>query len=128
IFSSSFIGDKLSSITFFDPSIIFSISSDAKCLLTSSTFSQASCSSRLLSSARLTCNVSCKIISSALSTVGTGAGGVRRVDLLLGRRKRIIVDHFGALDSAISILGLGDLGVLGVCWDLRFDDYKTKYA
>ncbi|GKF29912.1 putative reverse transcriptase domain-containing protein, partial [Tanacetum coccineum] len=80
------------------------------------TFSLASCSSRLLCSARLTCNVSCKIISSALSTVGTGAGGVRRVDLLLGRRKRITVDHFGALDSDVSILGLGDLGALGVLY------------
>ncbi|GKG21340.1 hypothetical protein Tco_0383935 [Tanacetum coccineum] len=87
IFGSSFLGGKLSSITFYDPSNIFSISSDVKCLLTSSTFSLASCSSRLLCSARLTCNVSYKIISSALSTVGSGAGGVRRVDFLSGRRK-----------------------------------------
>ncbi|GKG53616.1 hypothetical protein Tco_0555016, partial [Tanacetum coccineum] len=62
----------------------------------------------------LTCGESYKIISSALSTVRTGASGVRRVDVLSGRRKQITVDHFGALDSAISILGLGDLGALGV--------------
>ncbi|GKD28340.1 hypothetical protein Tco_1239118, partial [Tanacetum coccineum] len=56
--------------------------------------------------------VSCKIISSALSTFGTGAGGVRHADRLSGIQRRITVDHLGALDSAASLSGLGDLGPL----------------
>nr|GFA72525.1 hypothetical protein [Tanacetum cinerariifolium] len=53
---------------------------NAKCSSTSATFSPASGSCLLLCSARLTYNVSCKVISSTLPTV-TGAGGVRRMDL-----------------------------------------------
>ncbi|GJW03340.1 ribonuclease H protein [Tanacetum coccineum] len=41
-------------------------------------------------------------------------GGVKHVDLLSGWRKRITIDPFGALDSVVSFLGIGDLGALGV--------------
>ncbi|GJY37086.1 hypothetical protein Tco_0422464 [Tanacetum coccineum] len=58
--------------------------------------------------------MSCKIISSAFSADGTGTGGVSRADCLDDNQKRITVDHFGTLDSAVSVAGLGDLGALGV--------------
>ncbi|GJX14149.1 hypothetical protein Tco_0205907 [Tanacetum coccineum] len=104
---------KLSSITFSELHI-FSISSDANVLVkpVSYIFSSFLALSTLLLKQGLTCMYLCKIISSALSTVDTGAGGVRRVDFLSGRRKQITVDHFGALDPAVSILGLGDLRAL----------------
>ncbi|GKG39664.1 hypothetical protein Tco_0463809, partial [Tanacetum coccineum] len=58
--------------------------------------------------------MSCKIISSAFSADSTGTGGVSRADCLDGNQKRITVDRFGALDSAVSVAGLGDLGALCV--------------
>ncbi|GKF91006.1 hypothetical protein Tco_0274707, partial [Tanacetum coccineum] len=55
-----------------------------------------------------------KIYSSAFSADGTGTGGVSRADCLDSNQKRITVDRFGTLDSAVSVAGLGDLGTLSV--------------
>ncbi|GJS81643.1 hypothetical protein Tco_0748184 [Tanacetum coccineum] len=53
-------------------------------------------------------------------------GGVRRVDLLSGRRRRITVDHLGALDSATSLSGLGDLGALDMESKMLDDEANSR--
>ncbi|GJR09943.1 hypothetical protein Tco_0792595 [Tanacetum coccineum] len=68
----------------------FSISSEMPCglVIQFHIFSSFLLFMEFCAQTRLLGMLSCKIISSAFSTVGTGTGGVKRVDLLSGRRKR----------------------------------------